>query len=66
MRAARAKSRGGALIVNRWDRGFGFFADRDIAGLSLHELPLPVLVLRESAVAHNLATMARWCAERGA
>jgi D-serine deaminase-like pyridoxal phosphate-dependent protein len=51
-------------IVNRWDRGFGFFAGRDPAGLSLHELPLPVLVLRESAVAHNLAVMARWCDER--
>ncbi len=25
----------------------------------------PVCVLSESAVAHNLATMARWCAERG-
>jgi D-serine deaminase-like pyridoxal phosphate-dependent protein len=53
------------MIVHRWERGFGFFAGRDIAGLSLHELPLPVLVLRESAVAHNLALMAAWCEERG-
>ena len=48
-----------------WERGFGLHAGRDIAGLSLRDLPLPVLVLRESAVAHNLAVMARWCAERG-
>ncbi|HET8755390.1 MAG TPA: alanine racemase [Solirubrobacteraceae bacterium] len=48
-----------------WERGFGFFAGREIAGLALRDLPLPVLVLRESALAHNLAVMARWCAERG-
>src|SRR6185436_2220805 len=46
-------------------RGFGFFTDRELDGLSLHELPLPVLVLRDSAVAHNLDVMARWCAARG-
>jgi D-serine dehydratase len=34
-------------------------------GLALTEIPLPVLVLRESAVAHNLALMQRWCEERG-
>src|SRR5215211_8261757 len=48
-----------------WERAFGFFAGRDIAGLALRDLPLPVLVLRESAVAHNLGVMGRWCAERG-
>jgi D-serine dehydratase len=47
-----------------WERGFGFFAGREIAGLSLRDLPLPVLVLRDSAVTHNLEAMARWCAER--
>jgi D-serine deaminase-like pyridoxal phosphate-dependent protein len=30
------------------------------------DLPTPVLVLKESALAHNLELMARWCAERGA
>ena len=30
------------------------------------DLPLPLLVLRRSAVAHNLAVMARFCAETGA
>src|ERR1700754_1801539 len=34
-------------------------------GRPLADVPLPVLVLREHAVAHNLALMARWCAERG-
>jgi D-serine deaminase-like pyridoxal phosphate-dependent protein len=34
-------------------------------GRPLAEIPLPVLVLRESAVAHNLALMQRWCDERG-
>jgi D-serine deaminase-like pyridoxal phosphate-dependent protein len=29
------------------------------------DLPLPVMVLRESALAHNLRTMASWCRERG-
>jgi D-serine deaminase-like pyridoxal phosphate-dependent protein len=29
------------------------------------DLPLPVLVLKESALEHNIALMARWCAERG-
>ncbi|HEX5621259.1 MAG TPA: alanine racemase [Solirubrobacteraceae bacterium] len=50
---------------NPWERGFGYFAGREIAGLALRDLPLPVLVLRESAVAWNLDVMARWCAERG-
>jgi D-serine deaminase-like pyridoxal phosphate-dependent protein len=30
------------------------------------DLPTPVLVLKESALAHNLDLMSRWCAERGA
>jgi D-serine dehydratase len=34
-------------------------------GLALSEIPLPALVLRESAVAHNLALMQGWCDERG-
>jgi D-serine dehydratase len=29
------------------------------------DLPLPLLVLRESALAHNLELMRRWCGERG-
>jgi D-serine deaminase-like pyridoxal phosphate-dependent protein len=29
-----------------------------------HDLPTPVLVLRESALAHNLELMARWCTSR--
>lgn len=34
-------------------------------GRPLAEIPLPVLVLRESAVAHNLALMQHWCDDRG-
>lgn len=36
-------------------------------GLSLlaGDLPTPVMVMKESALAHNLDLMARWCAERG-
>jgi D-serine deaminase-like pyridoxal phosphate-dependent protein len=34
-------------------------------GRPLADTPLPVLVLRESAIAHNLGTMQRWCDERG-
>jgi D-serine deaminase-like pyridoxal phosphate-dependent protein len=29
------------------------------------DLPLPALVLKESALEHNIALMAQWCAERG-
>jgi D-serine deaminase-like pyridoxal phosphate-dependent protein len=29
------------------------------------DLPLPALVLKESALAHNIALMAEWCQERG-
>jgi D-serine deaminase-like pyridoxal phosphate-dependent protein len=29
------------------------------------DLPLPALVLKESALGHNIALMAQWCAERG-
>jgi D-serine deaminase-like pyridoxal phosphate-dependent protein len=54
-------------------RGFGAVAD----GLTVEELgaqgydlrrgdlPLPLLVLRASALEHNLRTMHGWCAERG-
>jgi D-serine deaminase-like pyridoxal phosphate-dependent protein len=51
------------MTINPWDRGLGFLDT--IEGASLHDLPLPVLVLRDSAVEHNVALMARWCAERG-
>src|SRR5262245_43772244 len=37
----------------------------DGVGRPLAEIPLPVLVLRESALAHNLALMQRWCADHG-
>jgi D-serine deaminase-like pyridoxal phosphate-dependent protein len=37
----------------------------EAVGRPLADVPLPVLVLRESAVAHNLALMQRWCDERG-
>jgi D-serine dehydratase len=64
------------LLAERVDgrhRGFGAVA----AGLPVGalgaqgydvgrgDLPLPLLVLRESALAHNLEVMRRWCAERG-
>jgi D-serine deaminase-like pyridoxal phosphate-dependent protein len=64
------------LLAERVDgrfRGFGGPA----AGLAVGELgaqrfdlrrgdlPLPLLVLRESALAHNIAVMHGWCAERG-
>jgi D-serine deaminase-like pyridoxal phosphate-dependent protein len=64
------------LLAERVDgrhRGFGAVAD----GLPIGELgaqgydvgrgdlPLPLLVLRESALAHNVRTMHGWCAERG-
>jgi D-serine deaminase-like pyridoxal phosphate-dependent protein len=48
---------------NFWDRGLGFLGTA--TGVSLHDLPLPLLVLRDSSVEHNLRLMARWCAERG-
>lgn len=34
-------------------------------GLRVADLPTPSLVLRESALAHNVEAMAAWCAERG-
>jgi D-serine deaminase-like pyridoxal phosphate-dependent protein len=34
--------------------------------LLARDLPTPALVLRESALAHNLELMARWCAAQGA
>jgi D-serine dehydratase len=36
----------------------------DFDGLNLREVPLPLLVLRESALAHNLRVMQDWCAQR--
>ncbi|WP_219416290.1 amino acid deaminase [Pseudonocardia nigra] len=36
------------------------------AGWTVHDLLLPAVTLRESALAHNLERMAAWCAERGA
>jgi D-serine dehydratase len=56
--------------VDGRDRAFGGIAAGmrvgDLGGLGHHigDLPLPVLVLRESALADNLATMQRWCDER--
>ncbi|MCC6222593.1 MAG: amino acid deaminase [Thermoleophilia bacterium] len=38
------------------ERGFGLLAG---------DLPTPVMVLKERALAHNLDLMARWCGERG-
>jgi len=40
-------------------------ADVRAARPGLSELPTPVLTLSEAALRHNLATMARWSAERG-
>jgi D-serine deaminase-like pyridoxal phosphate-dependent protein len=36
------------------------------AGWTVADLLLPVVTLRESALAHNVQRMAAWCAERGA
>ncbi|GAA4941644.1 alanine racemase [Streptomonospora halophila] len=41
-------------------------ADVRAAGLTLHDLWLPAVVLREDALRHNLDRFARWCADRGA
>ena len=54
-------------------RGFGAVAEGLPAGalgeqgydVGRGDLPLPLLVLRESALAHNLRVMHGWCAERG-
>src|SRR5215212_1637936 len=62
------------LLAERIDarhRGLGAVADGvavgalGAQGLAIGDLALPVLVLREPALAHNLETMQRWCAERG-
>jgi D-serine dehydratase len=62
------------LLAERVDgrhRGFGAVADGLTVGalrsqgLRVEDLALPVLALRESALAHNLRTMHGWCAERG-
>src|SRR3954470_12375624 len=60
----RTWPRPSSMRVDPWDRGFGG-VEGDIIGRSLHDVPLPVLVLRESALAHNLATMQAWCDARG-
>jgi D-serine dehydratase len=52
-----------AVHVDPWDRVLG--AVGRIAPVPLGELPLPVMVLRESAVAHNVALMQDWCDARG-
>ncbi|WP_157987986.1 alanine racemase [Jiangella endophytica] len=36
-----------------------------IIGRSVHELPTPIAVLDDSALEHNLTTMAGWCREHG-
>lgn len=46
------------------------FTSADVADLPrtrplLRDFPTPIVTLSESAVAHNLATMAGWCAEAG-
>ncbi|MFE4949103.1 amino acid deaminase [Leifsonia sp. NPDC056665] len=46
------------------------FTSADVADLPrtrplLRDFPTPIVTLSESAVAHNLATMAEWCAEAG-
>ena len=59
--------------VDGRERGFGAVAAGlpvDALGgqgydLGRGDLPLPLLVLRESALAHNLRTMHDWCAKRG-
>jgi D-serine deaminase-like pyridoxal phosphate-dependent protein len=62
------------LLAERIDarhRGLGAVADGVAVGavgaqeLGIGDLALPVLVLREPALAHNLETMRRWCDERG-
>jgi D-serine dehydratase len=52
------------MRVDPWDRGFGG-VEGDIVGMPLRDVPLPVLVLRESALAHNLGVMQAWCDARG-
>jgi D-serine dehydratase len=43
-------------VIEPWASGLGQRAA---------DLPLPVLLLRDSAVAHNITLMAEWCAARG-
>jgi D-serine deaminase-like pyridoxal phosphate-dependent protein len=40
-------------------------AEISAAGLRVEDLPTPSLVVRESALAHNVEAMAAWCAARG-
>jgi D-serine deaminase-like pyridoxal phosphate-dependent protein len=52
----------GALTEKGWPDLRGRpVADAIAAGLHVDELPAPVLVLHEDAVAHNIAAMAAWC-----
>src|SRR3954447_9680101 len=37
----------------------------ELTGVHMRDVPLPLLVLRESALAHNLRLMQGWCEERG-
>src|SRR5919197_1408403 len=60
----RTRSRASSMRVDPWDRGFGG-VQGDIVGMPLRDVPLPVLVLRESALAHNLGVMQAWCDARG-
>jgi D-serine deaminase-like pyridoxal phosphate-dependent protein len=55
------------VIVQPWDRGLGFAAGEDLAEHRYRatDLPLPALLLRESAVVHNMRVMQRFCDERG-
>jgi D-serine dehydratase len=62
------------LLAERVDgrhRGFGAVADGVTVGeigsqgLRVEDLALPVLALREPELAHNVAVMHGWCAERG-
>ena len=50
----------GALTEKGWPAGTAPAA-AIAAGLHVDDLPLPVLVLHEDALAHNLAAMAAWC-----
>src|SRR5687768_10492094 len=59
--------------VDGRDRSFGAVAGGLTVGelgaqgfdLGRGDLPLPLLVLREAALAHNLAVMQRWCERHG-
>ncbi|MFY1631777.1 alanine racemase [Solwaraspora sp. WMMB335] len=56
----------GGRGAGRWDKGLP--PGREALGADLFggDFPLPVAVLSAEAVDHNIATMARYCAEHGA